>query len=53
MKPKLLITIVSVAIIVSLTIITACFEKDVIEDVVGPPVETTPEPTRTRSISTR
>lgn len=45
MKPKLLITIVSVAIIAFLTIITACFEKDVIEDVVGTPVETTPETT--------
>lgn len=44
MKPKLLITIASIAIIVSMTIITACFEQDVIEDIVGPPVETTPEP---------
>ena len=44
MKPKLLITIVCVAIIVSMAMITACFEKDVIEDVVGSPVETTPEP---------
>ena len=44
MKPNLWITIASVAIIVSMTIITACFEQDVIEDVVGPPAETTPEP---------
>ncbi len=42
MKPNLLITIVSIGIIVSMTIITACLEKDVIEDVVGPPIETTP-----------
>jgi hypothetical protein len=44
-KPNLLITIVSVAIIAFMTIITACIEKDVIEDVVGTPIETAPETT--------
>lgn len=44
MKSNLLITIFCVGIIASMVIITACLEKDVIEDVVGPTVETTPEP---------
>lgn len=50
MKLKLLITIVCVGIIVSMTMITGCFEKDVIEDVVGPPVETTPDPVETSPV---
>lgn len=45
MKPNLLFTIVSVAIIAFMTIITACIEKDVIEDVVGTTIETAPETT--------
>ncbi|MCG9128892.1 redoxin domain-containing protein [Candidatus Poribacteria bacterium] len=47
MKPNLLSMIVCVVIIASMVIITACFEKDVVEDVIGQPVETTPEPVET------